>query len=112
MSNATVLERNYDSMKRADEAEILQILDRLDKLSTRPENPGMAYRNLETIAALVHPLRGKLSKADVLQILDRFEKLSLRPDNPGMAYRNLETIAALTHTLRETLNNPVKVKIG
>jgi hypothetical protein len=62
MSNLAVLERKYDSMKRVDDTEIVQILDRLDKLSKRPENPGVAYRNLETIEALVNTLREKLGK--------------------------------------------------
>ncbi|HEY9745363.1 MAG TPA: hypothetical protein V6C99_04010 [Oculatellaceae cyanobacterium] len=47
-------------MKRAEEEDIQQILERIEKLSQRPENPGMAYRNLETINALVNTLRGKL----------------------------------------------------
>jgi hypothetical protein len=63
MSNIAVLERNQVSMKRrSEEEEIGQILDRLDKLSKRPENPGVAYRNLETIEALVNTLREKLDK--------------------------------------------------
>ena len=43
-----------------DEDELRQILERLDKLSKRPENPGLAYRNLETIHALVEALRKKI----------------------------------------------------
>lgn len=53
-------ERSACSMKRAEEEDIQQILERLEKLSKRPENPGMAYRNLETINALISALRGKL----------------------------------------------------
>jgi hypothetical protein len=53
-------ERSACSMKRAEEEDIQQILERIEKLSQRPENPGMAYRNLETINALVNTLRGKL----------------------------------------------------
>ena len=60
-SNLAILERNTVSMKRADEEEILQILDRLEKLSKRPENPGVGYRNLETINALVNALRERLA---------------------------------------------------
>ena len=62
MSNLAILERNTESMKRADEEEILQILDRIEKLSLRPENPGLAYRNLETINALMNTLRERLGK--------------------------------------------------
>jgi hypothetical protein len=40
--------------------EIIQIVDRLEKLSIRPENPGVAYRNLENISALTHVLKDKL----------------------------------------------------
>jgi len=40
--------------------EIIQIVDRLEKLSHRPENPGVAYRNLENISALTHVLKDKL----------------------------------------------------
>jgi len=40
--------------------EIIQIVDRLEKLSLRPENPGVAYRNLENISALTHVLKDKL----------------------------------------------------
>ncbi len=62
MTNLAILERNTESMKRADEEEILQILDRIEKLSLRPENPGLAYRNLETINALMNTLRERLGK--------------------------------------------------
>ncbi len=61
MTNQSILERNTVSMKRAQEEDVLQILERLEKLSKRPENPGLAYRNLETINALVNALREKLS---------------------------------------------------
>jgi hypothetical protein len=61
-SNVAVLERITDSMKRADEEEILQILERIEKLSQRPDNPGMAYRNLETINALMNTLRERLGQ--------------------------------------------------
>lgn len=65
-NNVAVLERNNVSMKRADEEAIIQILDRLEKLSQRPENPGLAYRNLETINALMNTLRERLGqKANV-----------------------------------------------
>ncbi len=47
-------------MTPANDTDIQQILDRLDKLSKRPENPGVAYRNLETIEALVTTLRFRL----------------------------------------------------
>jgi hypothetical protein len=60
MSNTPVLERMHEPMNRADAKEVQQIIERLDKLSQRPENPGVAYRNLETISALIHTLRGKL----------------------------------------------------
>jgi hypothetical protein len=40
--------------------EQLQILTRLKKLSERPPNPGMAYRNLELIHDLLEKLEGKL----------------------------------------------------
>lgn len=66
MSYLSILERKSACMKRTENDEILQILDRLEKLSVRPENPGLGYRNLETINALVNTLREKLeSKADV-----------------------------------------------
>ena len=55
-------ERSACSMKRAEEEDIQQILERLEKLSKRPENPGMAYRNLETINALISTLRGRLGQ--------------------------------------------------
>lgn len=60
MTNVAILERTTVSMKRSDEEEILQILDRIEKLSLRPENPGLAYRNLETINALINTLRERL----------------------------------------------------
>lgn len=56
-------ERSVRSMKRAEEDDIQQILERLEKLSLRPENPGMAYRNLDTINALVSTLRTRLDAA-------------------------------------------------
>lgn len=62
MNSAMVVERKQEAMKRADAEEIQQIMDRLEKLSQRPENPGVAYRNLDTIAALVHTLREKLEQ--------------------------------------------------
>lgn len=66
MSYLSILERKSASMKRTENDEILQILDRLEKLSVRPENPGLGYRNLETINALVNTLREKLeSKVNV-----------------------------------------------
>jgi hypothetical protein len=41
--------------------EIHMIVDRLEKLSHgRPENPGVAYRNLENISALTHTLKERL----------------------------------------------------
>ena len=60
MTYLAILERNTAFMKRSEQDEILQILDRLEKLSIRPENPGVGYRNLETINALVNTLREKL----------------------------------------------------
>jgi len=50
-------------MKQAqtNEEEVLQIMERIEKLSQRPENPGMAYRNLETINALMNALRERLA---------------------------------------------------
>lgn len=66
MSYLSLLERKTNAMKRVDNDEVLQILDRLEKLSIRPENPGVGYRNLETINALVNTLREKLeTKANV-----------------------------------------------
>lgn len=62
MTHLAILERNTVSMKRADEEEIIQILERIEKLSKRPENPGLAYRNLETINALMDTLRERLGK--------------------------------------------------
>ncbi len=50
-------------MKYEEDADIQQIIERLDKLSRRPENPGMAYRNLETIQALVETLKKKICNA-------------------------------------------------
>ena len=61
-TNVAVLERTTESMKRADEEEIIQILDRIEKLSQRAENPGLAYRNLETINALIITLRERLGQ--------------------------------------------------
>lgn len=61
MSYLSLLERKTNAMKRVDNNdELFQILDRLEKLSVRPENPGVGYRNLETINALVNTLREKL----------------------------------------------------
>ncbi|HEY9687261.1 MAG TPA: hypothetical protein V6C52_09820 [Coleofasciculaceae cyanobacterium] len=60
MSNVATLKKNLPSAKQTDEDNIQQILERLDKLSKRPEDPGMAYRNLEMINALVLNLRDKL----------------------------------------------------
>lgn len=60
MTYLSILERKTASMKRSEQDDILQILDRLEKLSVRPENPGVGYRNLETINALVNTLREKL----------------------------------------------------
>lgn len=60
MSYLSLLERKTNAMKRVDNDEVFQILDRLEKLSVRPENPGVGYRNLETINALVNTLREKL----------------------------------------------------
>jgi hypothetical protein len=60
MSNVATLKKNLPSPKQTDEDNIQQILERLDKLSKRPEDPGMAYRNLEMINALVLNLRDKL----------------------------------------------------
>ena len=53
-------------MKQAqtNEEEVLQIMERIEKLSQRPENPGMAYRNLETINALMNALRERLAVED------------------------------------------------
>ncbi len=66
MSYLSILERKTVSMKRTENDDILQIIDRLEKLSVRPENPGVGYRNLETINALVNTLREKLaSKTNV-----------------------------------------------
>jgi len=48
-------------MVNIDEENIQKILERLEKLSRRPENPGVAYRNLETIHALIHTLREKMN---------------------------------------------------
>lgn len=62
MSNLAVLERTPGVKKRVDDQDIQQILERLEKLSQRPENPGLAYRNLETINALIDTLKDKLGK--------------------------------------------------
>lgn len=47
-------------MKQVADEDIQVILERIDKLSTRPDNPGMAYRNLEMIHALAETLRKKI----------------------------------------------------
>lgn len=39
-----------------DDAELRKILERIGKLSGRPPSPGLAYRNLEMIEALVEKL--------------------------------------------------------
>lgn len=69
MTNVATLERSTRS-KRAgklmDTEDIAQILDRLEKLSKRPDNPGMAYRNLETINALINTLRERLDQSDAI----------------------------------------------
>lgn len=63
MSNLAILERKIVSMiGSSDDKEILQILERIEKLSQRPENPGIAYRNLETINALMETLRDRLNQ--------------------------------------------------
>jgi hypothetical protein len=62
LDTGNMSERSACSMKRAEEEDIRQILERLEKLSQRPENPGMAYRNLETINALISALRSKLGE--------------------------------------------------
>lgn len=49
-------------MTREEEEQILRIIARIHKLSLRPENPGVAYRNLETIHALVEALDVKIKK--------------------------------------------------
>ena len=61
MAPLAILERKSLSMKQANEEQVLQIMERIEKLSQRPENPGMAYRNLETINALMNALRERLS---------------------------------------------------
>jgi hypothetical protein len=43
--------------------DILQILERIDKLSRKPDNPGLAYQNLEIIHALIEALRQKIAPA-------------------------------------------------
>ncbi len=60
MTTVAILERKSLSMKQANEEQVLQIMERIEKLSQRPENPGMAYRNLETINALLSALRERL----------------------------------------------------
>ena len=60
MTSVAILERKSLSMKQAQQEEVLQILERIEKLSQRPEDPGMAYRNLETINALMNALRERL----------------------------------------------------
>jgi len=60
MAPMAILERKSLSMKQANEEQVLQIMERIEKLSQRPENPGMAYRNLETINALLNALRERL----------------------------------------------------
>lgn len=67
LDTGNMSERSACSMKRAEEEDIRQILERLEKLSKRPENPGMAYRNLETINALISTLRGKLDQTAGVQ---------------------------------------------
>lgn len=47
-------------MQVTTDEELLTIVDRISKLSRRPDNPGMAYRNLETINALIYSLNQKL----------------------------------------------------
>lgn len=65
MNNVATLERKTRSAKRATKDDsIQQILDRLEKLSVRPDNPGMAYRNLETINALIATLRERIYATD------------------------------------------------
>ena len=49
------------SMSTVDEAELMQILERIGKLSKRPPNPGLAYRNLEMIEALIEGLTKKMT---------------------------------------------------
>jgi hypothetical protein len=63
MTTVAILERKSLSMKQANEEQVLQIMERIEKLSQRPENPGMAYRNLETINALLSALRERLGPA-------------------------------------------------
>ncbi len=46
---------------KQEDTDILRILERIDKLSRRPENPGLAYQNLEVINALTETLRQKLA---------------------------------------------------
>lgn len=48
-------------MGRVDDTEILKILTRIGKLSQRPPNPGLAYRNLEMIEALVESLTKQIT---------------------------------------------------
>lgn len=61
MTKAALIDMKRVSKQYGDD-DVLQILDRLEKLSKRPENPGLAYRNLETINALVNTLREKLGQ--------------------------------------------------
>ncbi len=62
MTPVAILERKSLSMKQAtNDQQVLQILERIEKLSQRPEDPGMAYRNLETINALMNALRERLA---------------------------------------------------
>lgn len=49
-------------MTPEEEEEIRKIINRIKKLSLRPENPGVAYRNLETIQALVEALDAKIQR--------------------------------------------------
>lgn len=61
MAPAEILERKSLSMKQAkNDEQVLQIMERIEKLSQRPEDPGMAYRNLETINALMNALKERL----------------------------------------------------
>lgn len=48
-----------------EDEDILQILERLEKLSKRPENPGLAYRNLEMINALLETLKQRINHPSV-----------------------------------------------
>jgi hypothetical protein len=65
MTPVAILERKSLFMTQAkNEEEVLQIMERIEKLSQRPENPGMAYRNLETINALMNALRERLGPTE------------------------------------------------